>query len=114
MLFLRASGLKDRDLKQICHVLKPDAGPHQNKTLKVLDLSYNSFSSEAIRDLASIFEGNRSLEYLGLAKNNISSEDAMTILNNFGKIPFDAEKVASYQDELKKRDQLVEANKKKK
>ena len=48
VLFLRASGLKDKDLRDICYVLKPDAGPAMNKALKVLDVSYNTFSGEAV------------------------------------------------------------------
>jgi len=48
VLFLRASGLKDKDLRDICYVLKPDSGHAMNKSLKVLDLSYNDFSGEAV------------------------------------------------------------------
>jgi len=48
VIFLRASGLQDNDLKQICNVLKPDYGEGHNKTLKVLDVSYNNFSGAAI------------------------------------------------------------------
>lgn len=114
VLFLRANGLKDRDLNQICHILKPDAGALMNKTLKVLDVSYNDFSCEAVREFSSVFETNRTLEYLGMAKNNIQSDDVCHLLKSFGKVAFEASQVEAHQAELKKRDQIIEANKKKK
>jgi Leucine Rich repeat len=71
VLFLRASNIQDDDLKQICHALKPDpANPAiGNKTLKVLDLSYNPLTpSTAVGYLADMLDVNRTLEYIGLAK----------------------------------------------
>ena len=44
VLFLRCSGLGDRDLQQIMLALKPDTSLAMNRNLKVLDLSYNEFS----------------------------------------------------------------------
>lgn len=87
-MFLRASGLTDRDLKQICHVLKPEAGAAMNRNLKVLDLSYNKFTGEAVREFASVFEINRSLEFVGLAKNNLTTEDVLPLLRCFGRERF--------------------------
>lgn len=54
----------------MCHVLKPDpANPtHANKTLKVLDISYNPISKKVIKFFVDTMETNRTLEYLGLAK----------------------------------------------
>jgi hypothetical protein len=51
--------------------LKPDpANPAiGNKTLKVLDLSYNPLTpSTAVGYLAEMLDVNRTLEYIGLAK----------------------------------------------
>ena len=45
---MRASGLKDKDLQHIILALKPDTNLAMNRNLKVLDLSYNDFSGEAI------------------------------------------------------------------
>lgn len=59
-----------------------------NRNLKVLDISYNKFSGEAVRELASVFEINRSLEFVGLAKNNLTSEDVMPLLKCFGRVAF--------------------------
>jgi len=53
---LRASGLKDIDLKHIILALKPDTSMPMNRNLKVLDLSYNQFSGQAIQELQSVFE----------------------------------------------------------
>jgi hypothetical protein len=55
VLFLRASGLTDKDVGQMCNVFRPEYGADQNKTLKVLDLSYNNFSGEAMKDFIGVF-----------------------------------------------------------
>ena len=71
VLFLRASNIQDDDVKQLCQALKPDpANPAiGNKSLKVLDLSYNPISpSIGVGYLADMLDLNRTLEYLGLAK----------------------------------------------
>ena len=89
MLFLRHSGLTDKDLQQICFLLRAEAGPHMNKTLKVIDLSYNSFSGKAVsHELSSVFETNRTLEYVGIAKNNLETADVIPIIKSFGRFPF--------------------------
>ena len=59
-----------------------------------------------------MFEQNRSLEFLGLAKNNLTTDDITPLLASFGKVPFPAEQVETYQAELKKRDAIIEKNKK--
>lgn len=83
-----------------------------NRNLKVLDLSYNKFTGEAVREMANVFEINRSLEFVGLAKNNLKTDDVMPLLRYFGKSPFPTEKVAQYQQDLKNRDLIIEKNKK--
>lgn len=83
-----------------------------NRNLKVLDLSYNKFSGEAVKEFASVFEINRNLEFVGLAKNNLSSEDVLPLLKCFGKVQFPTEKVAQHQLELKNREAIIEKNKK--
>jgi hypothetical protein len=57
-------------VKQICNALKPDpANPAAgNKSLKVLDISYNPISNLSIGYIADMLDVNRTLEYLGLAK----------------------------------------------
>jgi Ran GTPase-activating protein (RanGAP) involved in mRNA processing and transport len=67
-------------------VLKPEAGAQMNRNLKVLDLSYNKFTGEAIREFASVFEINRSLEFVGLAKNNLTTEDVLPLMKCFGRL----------------------------
>jgi Ran GTPase-activating protein (RanGAP) involved in mRNA processing and transport len=83
-----------------------------NRNLKVLDLSYNNFSGEAVREMAAVFEINRNLEFVGLAKNNLTSEDVMPLLKCFGRAVFPTEKVAQHQQELKNREAIIEKNKK--
>ena len=82
VLFLRASNIQDDDLKQICHALKPDpANPAiGNKSLKVLDVSYNPFSpSISIGYLADMLDVNRTLEYLGLAKCGLQATNSQKL-----------------------------------
>jgi hypothetical protein len=57
--------------------LKPDpSAPNaSNKVLKVLDISYNPITDRSIKALSEMMDTNRTLEYLGLAKNNISNEN---------------------------------------
>ena len=71
--------------------LKPDTGIAMNKNLKVLDLSYNKFSGAAIGQFVQVFEQNRTLEFLGLAKNNLTSPDILPLLNCFGRVSFPAD-----------------------
>ena len=52
-----------------------------NKSLKVLDLSYNQFSGKAVsQEFSAVFESNRTLEYVGLAKNNLETADVLPML----------------------------------
>ena len=83
VLFLRANNINDDDVKQICHVLKPDpANPNfANKTLKVLDISYNPITDHSVKYIADMMENNRTLEYLGLAKCNLENEHIIPLLN---------------------------------
>ena len=96
MCFFRASGLVDKDLMEICRVLKPEAGIQMNRNLKVLDISYNHFSGEAVQEFSNVFEINRNLEFVGLAKNNLTTEDVIPLLKHFGRVPFPTEKVAQH------------------
>ena len=112
VLFLRACCLTDKDLNHITMALKPETGLKMNNNLKVLDLSYNKFSGQAVEQFVSVFEQNRNLEFLGLAKNNLATQDVLPLLNCFGKVPFPADQVETYQAEIKKRDGIIEKNKK--
>lgn len=76
--------------------MKPEAGAGMNRNLKVLDLSYNKFSGEAVREFAQVFEINRSLEFVGLAKNNLRTADVLPLLNCFGRVPFPSENVEAH------------------
>lgn len=113
VLFLRHSGLCDNDLQQISKMLSSEAGAQQNKTLKVIDLSHNNFTGKCVNScLKNVFETNRTLEYVGLAKNNLQSGDVQPLLKAFGRQPFPAENVPAYQLKIKERDAILEKNKK--
>ena len=88
--------MTDKDLSHITLALKPDTPLKMNSNLKVLDVSYNKFSGESIQQFVSVFEQNRNLEFLGLAKNNLTTTDVLPILGCFGKVPFPADQVETY------------------
>jgi len=79
----------------------------------VLDLSHNDFTGSVVCSaMKHVLETNRVLEYIGLAKNNLVSDDVTPLMKAFGRQPFPAENVAAYQAKLKERDTIVEKNKK--
>jgi len=112
VLFLRANNLDDTDVAQICKALKPEPGQPSNKTLKVLDISCNPITSKSVESVTDMLETNRTLEYIGLAKNNLTNEDAEQILAKIGRQPFPADQVDAHQVKIKQRDQIIEKNKK--
>jgi len=115
VLFLRANNLKDDDVKQICHALKPDpANPASVKPLKVLDLSYNPITKDAVQIVAELLEVNRTLEYIGIAKCGLETSHAIKLFEQIGRIPFPQDQVEAHQAKMKARDAIIEKNKKKK
>jgi hypothetical protein len=111
---MRSSGLHDKDVADICTCLTYDAEKPlaQNKVLKVLDLSANPVTKNAARILAEMMESNRTLEYLGLAKCNLVSEDVIPLLEAIGRKPFPDEEAEAHLAKCKARDVTVEKNKK--
>ena len=92
--------------------MKPSYGPGQNKTLKVLDLSYNNFNGESITEFVNVLETNRTLEYLGLAKNGLTTEAVRPLLQCMGKVEFSPDQVDAHQEKIKQRNIVIEKNKK--
>lgn len=91
VIFLRASNVNDKDMQQICQILKPDPhnpNHHANKTLKVIDVSYNPLSSSSIKCIGDMMEMNRTIEYLGLAKSKLEDQDIRPLFTNIGRQPF--------------------------
>lgn len=79
----------------------------------MIDLSHNNFTGSVVTScLKQVFEQNRNLEYVGLAKNNLTSSDVQPLLKCFGRQPFPAENVPAYQLKIKERDAILEKNKK--
>jgi hypothetical protein len=52
------------------------------------------------------------LEYVGLAKLGLENEHVIPLLSEMGKFPFPADDVENHLAELKKRDVIIEKNKK--
>lgn len=57
-------------------------------------------------------ETNRTLEYLGMAKCNLTSVDVLPLFDSIGRIPFPEEEVEAHLAKCKARDTIVEKNKK--
>lgn len=107
VLFVRACRLSDNDLEAIKNSLKA------NTSIKVIDISSNTdLSGEAVSKMGEVLDENRTLEYFGLAKLNLENEHVVPLISLIGKFPFPADQVESHLAELKKRDAIVEKNKK--
>jgi hypothetical protein len=75
ILFLRGNQITDEDVTQICTGLK------DNHTLKVLDVSYNKLTKASVEAFVELLEVNKSLEFIGLAKNGFSIDDLKPLLD---------------------------------
>lgn len=107
VLFMRSSGLKDADVAHIVTALK------SNQSIKVLDISSNSgLSGSVVEGFAEVMASNRTIEYLGLSKLGLSNEQILPILESVGKFPFPEDQVENQLAEIKKRDAIIEKNKK--
>jgi hypothetical protein len=107
VLFLRASGLTDSDMTHICASLKT------NGTIKVLDISSNpNLEGDYLAQIQDAMTANRSLEYLGLSKLNLTTEMVTPLFDMIGRFPFPEDQVENQLAELKKRDVIIEKNKK--
>ena len=62
--------------------------------------------------MGEVLDENRTLEYFGLAKLNLENEHVTPLISLIGKFPFPADQVESHLAELKKRDAIIEKNKK--
>jgi hypothetical protein len=107
ILFLRGNNLNDSDLKQICNHLK------ENVILKVLDVSYNNLTKITIDNLKELIcDHNKTLEFVGLAKNNLKLTDIQELIDCIGKKPFPEEEAEAHIKKMKERDAIIEKNKK--
>ena len=79
----------------------------------MLDISSNpNLEGEYIAQLCDVMSVNRSLEYLGLSKLNLTGEAITPIFDMIGRFPFPEDQVENQLAELKKRDAIIEKNKK--
>ena len=84
-----------------------------NTTIKVLDVSSNpGLGVTSLNAMADILNGNRSIEYFGLSKLNLTTEMVLPLFDLIGRFPFPADEVENHLKELKARDGIVEKNKK--
>ena len=90
--------MTDRDFRAIANSLKGHA------TLKVLDVSSNrDITSEAVLEIQNILENNRVIEYFGLSKLNLATEDVAPLFGLLGRFPFPEDQVENHLAELKKK-----------
>lgn len=90
------------------------SGPLKNNTtIKVLDISSNpDLGSKSLEALADIFNGNRSIEYFGFSKLNLTTQMVVPLFDLIGRFPFPADEVENHLKEMKARDAIIEKNKK--
>ena len=110
-LILRSNSLGDAVVKELIQKVLSTA----DCKLKYLDLYDNGLSGECTQSLSKLLEENRSIEYLGLSRNNIGDNESLhAIFNSIGNIKLSAEEYQSYKKLEKDRDDVMERNKKKK
>lgn len=84
-----------------------------NTTIKVLDISSNpDLGTGSLNALAEVLNGNRSIEYFGMSKLNLTTQMVLPLFDLIGRFPFPADEVENHLKELKARDVIVEKNKK--
>ena len=94
-------------MTHICASLKT------NGTIKVLDISSNpNLEGDYLAQIQDAMTANRSLEYLGLSKLNLTTEMVTPLFDMIGRFPFPEDQVENQLAELKKRDVIIEKNKK--
>jgi hypothetical protein len=94
-------------MTHICSSLKT------NGTIKVLDISSNpNLEGDYLAQIQDAMTANRSLEYLGLSKLNLTTEMVTPLFDMIGRFPFPEDQVENQLAELKKRDVIIEKNKK--
>jgi hypothetical protein len=84
-----------------------------NSSIKVLDISSNKdLTVETAYGLVDVMTANRALEYLGMSKLNLVAENIIPLFEGIGRFPFPEDQVENQLAELKKRDAILEKNKK--
>jgi hypothetical protein len=85
-----------------------------NSSIKVIDISSNrEFTPSVISSsLTEILSSNRVIEYFGLSKLNLETDDILPLFELFGRFPFPEDQVEYHLAELKKKTAIEEKNKK--
>lgn len=85
---MRSCSLTDNDVSQMCQALK------SNSTIKVIDFSSNRDLGKATIDsIIDAIQVNRTLEYLGLSKLNLTTEMVIPLFDMIGRFPFPEDQV---------------------
>ena len=104
-LYLRANGIEDEDIESICMAMK-------ESSIKYLDLSFNNFGKNSIKFFVETLRENNVLLYLGLAGLNLTIEDIIPLLGEFGRIDIPMEQYEEILVRIKERNAIIEKNKK--
>lgn len=85
-----------------------------NGSIKVIDISSNrELTSDCLAtSLNEILNSNRVIEYFGLSKLNLTTEDVLPLFDLIGRFPFPEDQVETQLAELKKKAAIEEKNKK--
>lgn len=66
----------------------------------------------SIDSIVDLMQVNRTLEYLGMSKLNLTTENVIPLFDMIGRFPFPEDQVENQLKELKARDAIIEKNKK--
>ena len=78
----------------------------------MLDISSNRITPKSIEALCGLLDKNKTIEFIGIAKNDLKFEDISPLLDKFGRKPFPSETVDQHLKKMKERDMAIEKNKK--
>ncbi|EGR32927.1 leucine rich repeat protein [Ichthyophthirius multifiliis] len=108
-LILRCNNLKG----ELTQVIAQSIENNEQSSLKFIDLYDNQIDDLGFISLGNLIFKNRSLEVIGLAKNNITNVNQLEkIFYSIGMHPLTEQEYIEYRNKEQERDQIIERNKK--
>ena len=100
-LILRECRIGNAILRELLKKLRDSA----DCRIKSLDLYANDLTAEAGTDICQFVEENKTVEFLGLSKNALGSDDVLKgLFNSIGEVPLTEEEYEQHRAREKARD----------
>lgn len=103
-LILRECRVGDDIAREIIRKIRDNP----DSRLKSLDFYGNELSNELTEDISIFVEENKTLEFLGLSKNSLNSDEFLgKLFNSIGEIPLSEQEYEQHKLKEKARDEVV-------